>query len=163
MMRRALLTLGFLGAAGLIATAVLGYGAHTASETEMRAHVLVSLGASLVLMFSHTWIVLYLIATGQVITRVVRERGYEPEILEAARKLRMHTLPWLLAALGAVIATFVVGGAAYSGALPGIVHHVLFYVTLVAQAGAMVVESRVLQAQDRLALDLTRRAEANAA
>ncbi|HVR10924.1 MAG TPA: hypothetical protein VMW75_22975 [Thermoanaerobaculia bacterium] len=164
MMGRALLVLGLLGTAGLIATAVLGYGVSPgASDAQVRGHVLLSLAAAMVLMFSHTWIVLYLLATGKVISRVARERGIAEELLEQARRLRLRAIPWLLAALAAVAATFLTGGAALSAAVPAWVHHALFYLTLVLQGGAMVAERRVLAEHERLAAELGRRLRADAA
>jgi hypothetical protein len=169
MMGRALLVLGLLGTAGLIAAAVLGYGLSGAADSQVRAHVLLSLGAALVLMFSHTWIVLYLLATGRVISRVVRERGWldrpegPAELLDRARRLRLRAIPWLVAALAAVAATFLSGGGALAGSVPAAVHHALFYLTLVLQGGAMVAERRVLGEQERLAVELGRRLQADAA
>jgi hypothetical protein len=163
MMRRALLGLGLLGTAGLVAAAALGYGLRGGAEEQARAHVLLSLGATMVLLFSHTWIVLYLVATGGVVSRVVRERGYEVELLARARRLRLRALPWLLAALVMVVATFLVGNAVLSGAAPAAVHHALFYCTLAVQVGAMAVERRVLAGHDGLQAELIRRAEADAA
>jgi hypothetical protein len=165
MMRRALLGLGLLGTAGLIAAAALGYGLRGGGggDAQARAHVLLSLGATMVLLFSHTWIVLYLVATGGVVSRLVRERGYEADFLARARRLRLRALPWLLAALVLVVATFLVGNAVLSGAAPAAVHHALFYCTLAVQVGAMAVERRVLAEHDGLRAELVRRVEADAA
>jgi hypothetical protein len=164
LMGRALLVLGLVGTAGLIATAVLGHGVVSgAAEAQVRGHVLLGLAASLVLMFSHTWIVLYLLATGKVISRVVQERGFSEELLEPARRLRLRTIPWLVAALAAVAATFLTGGAVLSGSAPGWVHHALFVLTLLLQGSAMVAERRVLAEHERLALLLGRRMRADAA
>jgi hypothetical protein len=163
-MGRALLVLGLLGTAGLIATAVLGYGVVSgATDAQVRGHVLLGLAAALVLMFSHTWIVLYLLATGKVISRVVQEQGFAEELLEQARRLRLRAIPWLLAALAAVAATFLTGGAALAGAVPAWVHHVLFFLTLLLQGSAMVAERRVLAEHERLAAELGRRMRADAA
>jgi len=162
-MGRALLVLGLLGTAGLIAAAAIGYGMGEFGDARVRAHVLLSLGAALVLMFSHTWIVLYLLATGRVISAVVRERGYEEELLERARRLRLRAIPWLLAALGAVLAAFLTGGAVLSHAAPAAVHHALFYLALALQVGAMVAERRVLAEHERLAAELGRRVRTDAA
>ena len=163
MMGRALLVMGLLGTAGLIAAAALGYSLTGVAAEQVRQHVLLSLAASLVLMFSHTWIVLYMLATGKVISRVVRERGYPEELLEPARRLRLRFIPWLLAAAAAVIATFLTGGLVLSGGAPPAVHHLLFYVTLVLQGAAMVAERRVLAEHERLAGDLGRRMQPDAA
>jgi hypothetical protein len=171
MMGRALLVLGLLGTAGLVAAAVLGYGVSGAADSQVRAHVLLSLGATLVLLFSHTWIVLYLLATGRVLSQVVRERGWldrpppdgGAELLERARRARLRAIPWLVAALAAVAAAFLSGGAALAGSATATVHHVLFYLMLVLQGGAMVAERRVLAEHERLAAELGRRLQADAA
>jgi len=163
MMGRALLVLGLLGTAGLLAAAALGFGLSGVADVAVRQHVLLGLAATLMLMFSHTWIVLYMLATGKVISRVVRERGYPEELLEPARRLRLRFIPWLLAAAAAVIATFLTGGLVLSGGAPPAVHHLLFYVTLVLQGAAMVAERRVLAEHERLAGDLGRRMQPDAA
>ncbi len=169
MMGRALLVLGLLGTAGLVAAAVLGYEVSGAADSQVRAHVLLSLGATLVLLFSHTWIVLYLLATGRVLSQVVRERGWldrpdgGAELLERARRARLRAIPWLVAALAAVAAAFLSGGAALAGSATATVHHALFYLMLVLQGGAMVAERRVLAEHERLAAELGRRLQADAA
>ena len=163
-MGRALLILGLLGTAGLIATAVLGHGVVSgATDAQVRGHVLLGLAAALVLMFSHTWIVLYLLATGKVISRVVQERSFPEELIEPARRLRLRAIPWLLAALAAVAGTFLTGGAVLSGAVAGWVHDTLFVLALVLQGGAMLAERRVLAEHQRLAAELGRRMRADAA
>ena len=162
-MGRALLVLGLLGTAGLIAAAALGYGLSASADVQVRRHVLLGLAATLVLMFSHTWIVLYMLATGKVISRVVREHGYPDELLERARRLRLRVVPWLLAALAAVAATFLTGGAVLSAAVPAIVHQLLFYLTLVLQGGVMLAERRVLDEHERLAVEIGRRMQPDAA
>jgi hypothetical protein len=168
-MGRALLVLGLLGPAGLIAAAVLGYGAGQATDPRVRAHVLASLAAALVVMFSHTWIVLYLLATGRVISQVMHERGWQdgteqqPGLLERARRLRLRTIPWLVGAIAAVAASFLTGGAVLAGAVPAPLHHALFYLTLVLQGGAMTSEHRVLAEHERIAAELGRRLQADAA
>lgn len=178
MMRGALLVLGLLGTIALIGAGVLGYGLAGAAEEQVRSHVLLSLAATLVLVFSHTWIVLYLLATGRVISQVAAERfpgsvagsdgggdgaGAIGELLERARRLRLRALPWLLAAIAAVAATFLAGNAVVSGSIPAPVHQALFYVTLAAQGAAMLVERRVLAEHDRAGDELRRRVEADAA
>src|ERR1700726_2502456 len=163
MMGRALLVMGLLGTPGLLAAAALGYGLSGVADVAVRQHVLLGLAATLVLMFSHTWIVLYMLATGKVISRVVRERGYPDELLERARRLRLRVVPWLLAALAAVAATFLTGGAVLSGAMPAIVHQLLFFLTLVLQGAVMLAERRVLAEHERLAADLGRRMQPDAA
>jgi hypothetical protein len=171
MMRGALLVLGLLGTVVLIGAGALGYGLGGAAEEQVRSHVLLSLAATLVLIFSHTWIVLYLLATGRVISQAAAERypggaGGDAAVavlLERARRLRLRALPWLLAAIGALAAAFLTGSAAASGSIPAPVHQALFYVTLAAQGAAMLIERRVLAEHDRVGDDLRRRLQADAA
>jgi len=164
MMARALLVLGWLGTAGLLAAAVLGYTAPRAADPHaLQGHVLMSLAATLVVMFSHTWILLYLLATGRVLSQVVAARGFAAELAERARRLRLRALPWLLAVLAAVTVTFFLGGIAFGGRTAAAIHQALFFVTLGLQLGAMTVERRVLAEHEGLSIDVARRAEADAA
>jgi hypothetical protein len=55
------------------------------------------------------------------------------------------------------MATFILGGGVYTGAVPLWVHHGLFWLTLAAQLRALVLEGRVLGANDRLMADINRR------
>jgi hypothetical protein len=157
MMRRVLLVLGVFGTVGLVASAAIGYSVTHASDPQMQAHALISLTATLVLMFSHTWIVLYLVATGRVMAQGVASAGLDATLLERARRLRLHTLPWLLAAILSLIATFLLGSAAFAGRLLAMLHHVFFYVTLILQIVAMRVEGKVLAEHDEIGLDVARR------
>ena len=163
MIGKVLLVLGVLGTAGLIATGAFGYGLVGSSDLHVRLHLLLSLEATLVLLFSHTWIVLYLLATGRVITRAASGRADAADLLDQARRLRLKAIPWLLAALGAVGAAFLSGGTAYSGPFLKIVHHALYFIAVAAQVGALVVERRVLAEHDRVTASLLRRIEAHAA
>ena len=212
-MRGALLVLGLLGTAVLIGAGALGYALGGAAEEQVRSHVLLSLAATLLLIFSHTWIVLYLLATGRVISQAAarypggagrdggdaRGDGGDGDLgasggarggdggggghahgdgggdlggsggapvavlLERARRLRLRALPWLLAAIGALAATFLTGSGAAAGSIPAPFHHALFYVTLAAQGAAMLIERRVLAEHDRVGDDLRRHMQADAA
>lgn len=189
-MRRMLLILGGLGTIGLIAAALAGYGVLGGADPGMHAHALLSLAATLVLMFSHTWVVLYVVATGRVMADSLRARGgtgLAPRasgsaggagtaadagaapsaatggVLERARRLRLHALPWLLAAVAALVATFLLGSVAFSGRILNSLHHAFFLVTLVLQVLAMRVEGQVLAEHDRLCIEVARQLEADAA
>jgi hypothetical protein len=163
MMRRALLVLGALGTAGLVATMVLGYVLTGIGDERVRVHVFVSLASTLVVIFSHTWIVLYLLAVGQVVKRTVSERGSDPAVGERCRQLRRRATPWLLGALGAVGAAFLLGAAAFSGRWGMVLHQGVAWFALLLQIVALRVESRVLAEYDGIAAGLLRGAEADAA
>src|SRR5262249_19703722 len=115
MMRRALLVLGALGTMGLLCTMGLGYMLTGAADERARVQVLVSLASTLVVMFSHSWIVLYLLAVGQVVRKTVAESGRHAEAAERCRALRRQATPWLLGALVTITAAFLLGAAAFTG------------------------------------------------
>ena len=62
-----------------------------------------------------------------------------------------------MAAMGLVIATFVLGGGAYAGALPSSIHHLLFYVTIAVQVYSLRIEGHVLLANERLMVSINER------
>lgn len=144
MMGRALLVIGWLATLGLAAAAGLGYAIPVPELTAARTHIFASLIATLLLVFAHCWIFLYLLGTGRLIRKVVADYGLEDSLIEATRQLHRDLFPPLLTALGLTIATFVLGSGALAGGVPAWVHHGLFYATLVVQVRALWVEQRVL-------------------
>jgi 4-hydroxybenzoate polyprenyltransferase len=154
MMGRALLIVGAMATLGLIASAVFGYGldgpAGRQVGPEMSRHVLVALASSLLLLFSHCWIMFYLIGTGKAIKEAVRDHGLDPAPVEDTKRFKNESYPWLLLAMGLAMATFILGGGAFTQAVPVWVHHGLFYLTLAAQARALQLEYRVLNQNERL-------------
>jgi hypothetical protein len=157
MMGRALLVLGVLAAVGLAAAAALGYPLHGTADPAVPRHVLAALASSLVLLFAHCWILLYLFATGRAIAEVVREHGVEPSVLDLVRGFQRRCWPPLLLAMALAIATLVLGGALMAGTVPAMAHHVLFWIALAVQVWALGVERRVLGENESLIADLDRR------
>jgi hypothetical protein len=142
----------------LLATvAFLGAGAYSFFDPqlgEMRLHVLLTLGAVLLLVFPHLWIGLYLFGTGRAIRREVAEGRAEPSAaVEASRHLRRALPPLLLASLAA-LATVALGQAILLGTAEPWHHVTAFVVTLLLQAWALLVERQSLtqnaQLLDRL-------------
>jgi 4-hydroxybenzoate polyprenyltransferase len=157
MMGRALLIVGAMATLGLIASAVLGYGLDGPVGSEMSRHVLVALASSLLLLFSHCWIMFYLIGTGKAIKDAVRENGLDPAYIEETKRFKNLSYPWLMLAMGLVMATFILGAGVATGSLPAWVHHVLFYAAVVSQAYALWIEQRVLGDNERLMAEVDRR------
>ena len=156
-MGRALLAVGVIATLGLIATAVLGYLLPGPADPAVPRHVLTALVASLLLLFSHCWILLYLLGTGRAIRQAIRDFGAEPSLDAEARRLRRGVLPWLLLAAATALGTFLLGAAAMTGAASAVAHHLLFYVTLATQAAALGIESRGLAANERLLGEIDQR------
>jgi 4-hydroxybenzoate polyprenyltransferase len=157
MMGRALLIVGAMSTLGVIAAAVAGYTLHGPTDANMPLHVLIGLASSLLLLFSHCWIMFYLIGTGKAIKDAVRENGLEPAIVEETKRFKNESYPWLMLAMGLVMATFIVGGGVATGSVPRWVHHALFYLAAAAQGYALWVERRVLTENERLMEAVDRR------
>jgi hypothetical protein len=157
MMGRALLIVGAMATLGLIASAVLGYGLDGPVGSEMSRHVLVSLASSLLLLFSHCWIMFYLIGTGKAIKEAVAEHALEPALIEETKRFKNRSYPSLMLAMGLAMATFILGGGAATNSLPVWVHHGLFWATLLVQARTLWIEKDVLEQNEKLMADVDRR------
>jgi len=149
MMGRALLVLGWLSTLGLLASAGYGYVAERGSSA-MTPHILIAFASSLLLLFAHSWVMFYLIGTGKAIRETVTAHALDLQLVEETKRFKNESYPSLMAAIGLVIATFVCGGGAYAGAVPVVVHHVLFLVTLLVQVRTLSIEGRVLLQNQRL-------------
>lgn len=157
MMGRALLIVGAMATLGLIASGILGYALRSELGVEMQHHVLLALASCLLLLFSHCWIMFYLIGTGKAIKEAVHEHGLEQLLIEETKRYKNVSYPWLMLAIGTAMATFILGGGVATGSLPAWVHHTLFYVTLLSQGRALLLEKRVLTENEALMADVDRR------
>src|SRR5258708_1889928 len=158
MMGRSLLVIGLMGTLGLIAAAVVGYTLHGPTDVHnMPRHVLIALVSSLLLLFSHCWIMFYLIGTGKAIKDAVKENGLDPAIIEETKRFKNESYPSLMLAMGLVMATFIVGGGVATGSIPRWIHHVLFYMAVASQLYALWKERRALTENERLMESVDRR------
>jgi hypothetical protein len=152
MMGRSLLVVGSLATVGLVATAVVSF-----AGAEFTLHVLLALVSSLLLLFSHSWIMFYLIGTGKAIRETVAEHSLETALVGETRRFKSEVFPSILLAVGLAMATFILGGGVYTRAVPSWVHHALFWITLVVQVRTLWLEQRVLLANERLMAGIDRR------
>jgi len=161
MMGRALLIVGLMATLGVIASAVMGYLLSSPTDGDMPRHVLVGLASSLLLLFSHCWIMFYLIGTGKAIKEAVKENGLEREvadvIIEETKRFKNESYPSLMLAMGLVMATFILGGGVATGSVPSWIHHALFYAAVFVQLYSLRIEWRVLGENERLMVDVDRR------
>jgi 4-hydroxybenzoate polyprenyltransferase len=156
MMGRALLIVGAMATLGVIAAAVVGYLLKSPTDAHMPLHVLVGLASSLLLLFSHCWIMFYLIGTGKAIKDAVKENGLDPAFAEETKRFKNLSYPWLMLAMGLVMATFILGGGVATGSVKAWVHHALFYAAVLVQGYTLWVERRVLTDNERLMADVDR-------
>jgi hypothetical protein len=157
MMGRSLLIVGVLGTVGVMVAAGLGYGLSSPADAGMPKHVVAALVAILMLMFSHSWILLYLLGTGRVIRDAVRDGGLDPAPLAESRRLRRICYPVILAAALLAMATFLAGGAVAARAASPWIHQTLFWVALAVQGCALGFEWKGLAANERLLVDVDAR------
>lgn len=157
MMGRALLMIGAVATIGLAATAVLGYMLTAPVGREMTRHVLVALFSCLLLLFSHCWIMFYLIGTGKAIKEAVNEHKLDPNLIEETKRYKNRSYPPLMLAMALAMATFILGGGAATGTLPVWIHHVLFWAALAAQLRTLWIEKIVLEANEKLMIDIDRK------
>jgi len=150
MMGRALLIVGVMATIGLIVSAFLGYGLHGTAVPEMQRHVLVALASCLLLLFSHCWIMFYLIGTGKAIKEAVKEFGLEQSLVEETKRFKNVSYPSMMLAMATAMATFIVGGGVATGSIPVWIHHALFYATVLSQGRALQLEHRVLTENEAL-------------
>lgn len=156
MMGRALLIVGLVATVGLVVTGVAGY-AYSFEGGGIGTHLTLGLASSLLLLFSHCWIMFYLIGTGKAIKEAVAEHDLEAEIVEATKDYKNRSYPSLMLAMLLTMALFVLGGGVYTGFVPAWIHQVLFYLALVVQLRALSIERRVLRENDALMASLDRR------
>src|SRR6185295_20377218 len=141
---------GAMATLGVVASAVLGYLLSSPTDADMPRHVLIGLASSLLLLFSHCWIMFYLIGTGKAIKDAVKEGGLDPAFAEETKRFKNESYPSLMLAMGLVMATFILGGGVATTAVPSWIHHALFYCALMVQGYALWVERRVLTDNERL-------------
>ncbi len=130
------------------ATGVFGYMVGDAASADQ--HVLLGIGASVLLLFSHCWIMFYLIGTGKVLKEAVAEHDLPEEWIEKTKEFKNRSYPWLMLAMGLAMATFILGGGVETQVLPKWIHWGLFYLSLGAQLKALFLESQVLFENEKI-------------
>jgi hypothetical protein len=145
-----LLILGLLGLLTFAASGVLGYG-HFFEEA-LRVHVLVGLCACLLVLFSHGWIVMYMLGLARAARRWQLRHGGAGELAAQSAAWSRRTAPAGVCAVALCLAAFALGSAVLAHSVPSALHHGAFYAALAVQAWALGVERRALAASDRLIL-----------
>ncbi len=154
MMGRSLLVVGWLGTALLLITAVLGFRLEGADS--LAPHLLGGLVACLLVLFSHSWILFYLVGTGKAIKEAVAEHGLDAELVERTKQFKALSYPWLMTATLLTMAAFILGGGVATRVLPVWIHHGLFWIALAAQLRALAREHEALGGNERLLAEVRR-------
>ncbi len=158
MMSRVLLWVGALGTLGLLATGALGY-LQNPRVYGINTHASMALAGSLLILFAHCWILFFLVGTGKAIREAVEEYDLDRNHIERTKQFKQKLYPWLMLAMGMVIAAFVIGGGSYIGAMHPLWHRVLGPLTILAQIYTLYLEFVVLGENERLVARVDREAK----
>src|SRR6266542_6943703 len=120
----ALLALALAGTLSLLASIVAGYQM-PAQVAHLKAHFLLGLLSTTLLVMAHSFIMFFLIATGVEMNEMEKERGWGDSFRRRTVALKGESFPLMTGALLLVITNFILGAAAHTRALPALVHESL--------------------------------------
>jgi len=147
----ALLTLALVGTVALAGTIALGHGlAAQAVALSVKAHFLAALGATTILVMAHSFIMFFLIATGVELKDMEKERGWGDSFRRRTIAFKSQVFPPMTLAILLVMANFILGAAAHTHAIPGWLHGIVAWTTLIVCLVALYREYQVLGANNRL-------------
>ncbi len=139
-----MIALGGLATALLAAAGAQGFA--STGPDDLAPHLMLALPALMAIALPHVWVAVYLAGTRRAL---VREPGAAGD-LPAARALGPRAFAASLGALAALVALVVTGALAFTGSGAPAVHGALFWLLLLVQPAALLVEWRVLSANHRL-------------
>jgi len=149
---RSMLTVALLATVAFAAAGLHAWAAPPAED--LGRHVLLGLGSSMLVVFPHLWVLVYLLGTGRAVRREVAEHGAPETALARARRLLLLALPPLALAVAGAVATVLLGPPVVTGVLEPRVHAVAFAAALGAQAWALLAERRALRDNAALLAEL---------
>lgn len=144
-----LLALAAAGTVALIASIVIGYEV-PAAVAHLKAHFLLGLLSTTLLVMAHSFIMFFLIATGVEMKDMEKERGWGDSFRRRTIRLKSQSFPAMTFALLLVLANFILGAAAHTRALPARVHEATAWLTLLTCLFALQREWLVLGENNRL-------------
>jgi hypothetical protein len=154
----ALLAFALVGTVALLGSIVIGYTV-PAQVAALKAHFLLALLSTTLLVMAHSFIMFFLIATGVEMKDMEKERGWGDSFRRRTIKMKGQVFPAMTFALLLVLANFVMGAAAHTRAVPALVHEVLAWVTLLTCVFTLYREWQVLGDNNRLIAEAALRRE----
>jgi hypothetical protein len=145
----ALLALAAAGTLALLGSIVVGYEV-PAQVAHLKAHFLLALLSTTLLVMAHSFIMFFLIATGVEMKDMEKERGWGDSFRRRTIRLKSQSFPAMTFALLIVLANFILGAAAHTRALPARVHEATAWLTLLTCLFALQREWHVLGENNRL-------------
>src|ERR1044072_4880931 len=113
----ALLALALAGTLSLLASIVVGYQV-PAQVAHLKAHFLLGLLSTTLLVMAHSFIMFFLIATGVEMKDMEKERGWGDSFRRRTIKMKSEVFPAMTFALLLVLANFIMCAAAHTHAIP---------------------------------------------
>jgi hypothetical protein len=145
----ALLTLAFVGTLALAATLVLGH--QVAGQAALvRTHFLAALATTTILVMAHCFIMFFLIATGVELKEMEQEHGWGDSFRRRTIAFKSRVFPLMTSALLLIMANFILGAAAHTRVIPGWLHGLLGWTTLLVCLMTLWREHAVLGDNNRL-------------
>jgi len=146
----ALLTLALMGTLGFLGSILGGYRVPGGAPALMRAHFLLSLVSTMLLVMAHCFVMFFLIATGVEMKDMEKEKGWGDSFRRRTVAMKGKVFPVMTLALLLVIANFILGAAAHTKAMPAVVHEGLAWTTFAVCAYALYRDWQVLGENNRL-------------
>jgi hypothetical protein len=144
---RGLIFAAWLAVVGTAAAAFIGTARF--GEVNLQAHVLISLVATMILFFTHLWVVIYLVGTRRALLSTAAAHGLAAEIEVAVRKLFWRGAPWALLGLLGLVLIFISGYARMADRGPEWFHLTAALVATLAQIAALVFAGKTLAENER--------------
>jgi hypothetical protein len=121
---------------------IQGYQIHSSSQ--IAHHIIISLIATGLSIFSHCMIMMYFVGTGRVIRETVEKGGLDPKFVDETKGYRKKIFRFALLAITLVMSQTILGGGIHTKVLPLWIHDVLGILTIVFSAYVVYLETQYL-------------------
>jgi hypothetical protein len=153
-MSAALLTVTLISILGFIATALIGYTA--AVDTDLWRHAMYGVFVTLLILFSHSMMMFYLIGKGRAVKDATAEHGIADTFSPEIARLRRPVFSYGCLAMALTMITAILGASADTRVLPPIVHGTLALGALAANLVTFRFEVAALRDSARIVVEVDR-------
>jgi hypothetical protein len=144
-MAQALLSAVGIGLIGMAAAVVLGL-----RGTDISRHISFGIFSTLVILLAHSMMMFYLIGKGKAVKDAMAEHNVTGDYYRQIAAARKPVFSIGTFAMGATMATAILGASVDTGVLPPIVHGMLAYGAIACNIAAVKIEIDALTASSRI-------------
>jgi hypothetical protein len=148
---QALLSAVFLGVLGLLVAVVLGLRGNDVSR-----HISFGFFSTMVMMLAHSMMMFYLIGKGKAVKDAMAEYQLTGDYFRRIAAARKPVFSIATLAMGITMAAAIMGASVDTGVLPPIVHAMVAYGAIAANAAAIKLEIDALSASARVVDEVNR-------